>query len=516
MKRLHAFLLAAASAVGWSISPLHAPPAAAADPLGVLVTNQYAGSTCQYNESVLISDPFTGKFKRNLGKVTVPSGRPVGALDEAKPFDLNRKVVALWGGSSEYNQAAAIGVYDMVDNRWSQTIELPSAFALSGGKNPHSVTNLPDGNFAVAQVGALNGSGSGYVVIVSPSGQVLDSEPLDSAHGVEYDGQRKAVFAVGYKTVAKYTYASGNLSHVTDYALPHEPLRADGRAGGHDIRRRRTDNDFYVTADYRMWIFRPDAGTKFDEITKNGQPLGGVKSVDQRFSTTSTEYSYWKDNRFHFLDGTPSSTSDVCLSGYKHGRWIWQTGHKVYPEDVDEPEPNPGTWTPAFRVGAGANAYWIEVFTDADVTGVDVIGKDGQFYLSLAKQAWGGWTGTSPTALATGDNMKFVARRSSDGSTAASITFDWLQNATPATEPGWASTFTLGGGINEWWIEVYVSSAATHVETRVNASLWTALTKQSYGAWAKSMNAPAGSKVIIRAVRADGAKAYSPIYTWLS
>lgn len=172
------------------------------------------------------------------------------------------------------------------------------------------------------------------------------------------------------------------------------------------------------------------------------------------------------------------------------------------------------TFQPSFRVGDGANTWWIEVYTSSDVTGVDVIGDDGTFYMSLPKKSWGAWAASPPTELDPGELVRFVARRSSDGATAGSSNFGWLTQ-TPTTNPGWAATFTIGSGANANWVEVYVSSAATSVEVKVGTGAFTALTKQSWGAWTKSMSVPAGSKVVFRATRSDGARAYSPIYTWL-
>lgn len=169
---------------------------------------------------------------------------------------------------------------------------------------------------------------------------------------------------------------------------------------------------------------------------------------------------------------------------------------------------------PSLRVGDGANTWWIEVFTSSDVTSVDVIGGDGRFYMSLPKKSWGAFAASPPSQLHSGELVRFIARRSSDGATAGSSNFGWLTQ-TPSTDRGWASTFTVGGGANANWVEVYVSSEATAVEVKVGTGAFTALTKQSWGAWTKGMSVPAGSKVVFRATKADGARAYSPVYDWL-
>ena len=48
-----------------------------------------------------------------------------------------------------------------------------------------------------------------------------------------------------------------------------------------------------------------------------------------------------------------------------------------------------------------------------------------------------------------------------------------------------------------------------------SSGAWTALTHQTYGAWAKAINVAAGTKVLFRATRSDSAKAYSSVYNWL-
>ena len=169
---------------------------------------------------------------------------------------------------------------------------------------------------------------------------------------------------------------------------------------------------------------------------------------------------------------------------------------------------------PSFQVGDGASNWWIEVYTSNDVTGVDVIGNDGAFYKTLTKQNWGGWTATAPSQLPAGSLVRFIARRSSDGATAGSNNFSWLQ-AAPTTDPGWVATLTKGSGSSTTWVEVGVSPTAQGVEAKVGNGAFTALTYSSgSGKWGKAMSAPTGSKVVFRATNTAGARAYSSVMTW--
>jgi len=174
-----------------------------------------------------------------------------------------------------------------------------------------------------------------------------------------------------------------------------------------------------------------------------------------------------------------------------------------------------GTFQPSFRVGDGANSWWIEVYTSDDVTGMDVIGGNGRFYLPLTKRSWGAWAGTAPSELASGDLVQFVARRSTDGSSAASANFGWLTTQGPATTPGWSCTFSIGTGASTSRVEVNTSTAAVAVEVKAGTGTFTALTKETTTRWAKAMTVPAGTKVIFRAKSADNAWAYSTVYNWL-
>lgn len=473
-----------------------APPAAhAAESATLLVTNQYGGSTCgAENQRLLLINPFTGA-RTNLGTPNTA----FGVFNEAKPFDLNRKVVALWGGSSDHNQLGGVGVYDRVTGGWTLGKALPTSIE-RGAESPHSIAVLPGGYFAVAHAGNVDGlTPKGFVIVLDPAGNVVNlagSQPLVTAHGVEWDAQRGHLFAVGGTEVKKYTWnqSTATLTPVQSYPLPS--------SGGHDLRRRRTDNDFFLTTNLDNYVFRPDAATKFQPLSI---PQDYVKAIDQRFDGL-TEYAQ-SGSTFRFLDGT-SSSAGACVNFYKGGRWLYAPGERVYPEDGTAPS---GTWSPAFTVGGGANSWWIEIFASSDVASLDVIGNDGQFYMSnVTKQAWGAFAQSPPVELTAGRPIKLIARKA-DGATAASTTFAWL-SGTPATEPGWTATFTRVQ-CTATKLDVGVSSGATSVEARIGSAAWAPMTfNAATGRYERSPGPSAGGKAVVRAVRADGAKAYSPIY----
>lgn len=370
MSRTHTLVAAAVVAGGLAVTSPLTPAAAVTETSNVLVTNQYGGSTCSgTNHQIQIANAFTGQMVQDLNSPNSSWQIP----NDAKPFDLNRKIVALWGGFSTTAGTAGIGVYDRTSNAWTTTIPLTNVER--GGNGPHSITVLPDGYFVVAQTGQYNGSGSGWLLVVSPSGTVTDSEQLASAHGVEWDGSRTALFAIGYSALRRYSYDPGahTITQTNTWTLP-----GPTNPGGHDLRRRRTDNDYNLTVNGAGHVFDPETGTFSGLLKSNGSNVGsGVKSVDQRFDGI-TEYSYYQDNRFHFFHQGPV-TASFCLSGYKQGRWIYAPGEQVFSEDAPGSTPPPA---PSSGIGYG--------FPISGVTPVQSAGAD----LAYGSMWMGYWTNT--------------------------------------------------------------------------------------------------------------------------
>lgn len=383
MSRSTSLVAAALVAGGLTVTAPATPALAVTETSNILVTNQYGGSTCGgTNHQIQIANAFTGALVQDLNSPNSSWQIP----NDAKPFDLNRKVVALWGGSSTTSGTAGIGVYDRTTNAWTTSIPLTNVER--GANGPHSITVLPDGYFAVAQTGSYNSSGSGWVLVVSPTGTVTDSEQLSSAHGVEWDGSRNAVFAIGYNDLRKYTYntTTHTLTQAASYDLPGTD------PGGHDLRRRRTDNDYLLTVNAQGHVFDPETGA-FSSLNKsNGTNVGGgVKSVDTRFDGV-TEYSYYQSNTFNFLD-RGATTAQFCLSGYKQGRWIYAAGEQVYSEDTTTAPPP----APSSGIGYG--------FPVDHVASVQSAGADltyGSFWIGqwVNTYGWGGFRSALDKAIA--------------------------------------------------------------------------------------------------------------------
>jgi PKD repeat protein len=86
----------------------------------------------------------------------------------------------------------------------------------------------------------------------------------------------------------------------------------------------------------------------------------------------------------------------------------------------------------------------------------------------------------------------------SDGKASSS-----LVRVVPVKAP-MTATFTPSGGVNEWWVDVRVeaSNPPVSVEARTGNGAWVPLKKTSWGTWAASFHAPAGSTVSFRATDA--------------
>lgn len=68
---------------------------------------------------------------------------------------------------------------------------------------------------------------------------------------------------------------------------------------------------------------------------------------------------------------------------------------------------------------------------------------------------------------------------------------------------------------NNWWVQgdVKANQGIARVDARVNGGSWVPLTKQSWGAWAKSFYVPSGARVELRATSTGGATdTSSPVY----
>ncbi len=183
------------------------------------------------------------------------------------------------------------------------------------------------------------------------------------------------------------------------------------------------------------------------------------------------------------------------------------------------PPPPPGGSFSATFTPTGANEWWIQVHvtTGNALSGVDAR-VNGGTWQPLTLQSWGDWAASYHAA--SGSTVEFRAT-DTGGNTAQSGCYLWTSMAATTCggsppPPTFAATFSNVRG-NEWWEETDVSvtgSTLAGVDVAINGGAWTALDHQSYGSWAKSLHAPAGSTVQFRARSTDGQTATSTTYHW--
>ena len=170
----------------------------------------------------------------------------------------------------------------------------------------------------------------------------------------------------------------------------------------------------------------------------------------------------------------------------------------------------PGGFTASFNVPSSVNEWWVEVAVTANQGVASVCAQvNGGACTALAKQSWGSWA--KSFHVPAGSQVVFKAT-STGGAVASSQPVSWLG----ASGGAFTANFTPKAVGNDWWVEVDVGAnqALQRVEAKVNGGAWTPLTKQSWGSWAKSLNAPNGSTVTFRAVSTSGAMVTSQTYAW--
>ncbi|MEU1419803.1 DUF6528 family protein [Kitasatospora sp. NPDC005751] len=130
----------------------------------------------------------------------------------------------------------------------------------TGGANPHSVELLPDGNVAVAA--STGGWVRLYAASRGPRSTVHAVYPLKGAHGVQWDGRTRLLWAVGDDELTALrvggTPAAPVLTAARSIPLP-EP-------GGHDLAPvLAAPGRFWVSTAEHLWQFDP-AGGRFTRV----------------------------------------------------------------------------------------------------------------------------------------------------------------------------------------------------------------------------------------------------------
>lgn len=132
-------------------------------------------------------------------------------------------------------------------------------------------------------------------------------------------------------------------------------------------------------------------------------------------------------------------------------------------------------------------------------------------YFGPAESSWGvkySWGGKKSGY----DELVTLLKGSTSAPTPAPTTTTTAPSTTGGASPSPSDTFTDVKG-NEWWVQANVAGSPAKVEARVNGGAWNLLQQQNWGAWAKSIHAPTGSTVELRATWSSGG-ATSASYRW--
>jgi acid phosphatase len=179
------------------------------------------------------------------------------------------------------------------------------------------------------------------------------------------------------------------------------------------------------------------------------------------------------------------------------------------------PAPAPG-FAATFSPCCG-NDWWVQTGVSSATSVASVCASvNGGACQPLADRGWG-WA--SSFYVPTGATLRFTAT-SSSGATATSGGYSWPTAAPVAgstsAPSAFAATFSNMRG-NAWWVESDVATSGVTlagVDASINGGAWIPLFHTSWGSWAKSIYAPAGSQVRFRADASDGSSVISAPKTW--
>lgn len=165
----------------------------------------------------------------------------------------------------------------------------------------------------------------------------------------------------------------------------------------------------------------------------------------------------------------------------------------------------------------GGNEWWLEAKVSPRPDAVQAMDTGGS-WKTMTLRSWGEWAASFH--IEPGHQVK--VRASHGGTWTESCWFahpaGGCASSTPTPPPpssgSFQASFRNARG-NEWWVEADVSVSGgtlAGVDARVDGGAWIALSKTSWGSWAKSFHAD--GTVEFRARATDGQQALSARYPW--
>jgi hypothetical protein len=162
--------------------------------------------------------------------------QPFATTDDCKPIDGGANVLVT-------SSAGGVGIFDRVTHK-------TTFYAMAA--NAHSACLLPGGYVAVAASTAPEGNRVMVFHRDEPERSHF-STPLYSAHGVEWDDERRLLYAVGMDVIQTYSWSAPRLVPENSFALPDR--------GGHELSPGLSDSELIVSTHSRVFVFDKDKGT---------------------------------------------------------------------------------------------------------------------------------------------------------------------------------------------------------------------------------------------------------------
>lgn len=217
---------------------------------------------------------------------------------------------------------------------------------------------------------------------------------------------------------------------------------------------------------------------------------------------------------------TAKAAQKVWVDGVKAERATTTTTPVPAPTPTPAPTPVTG-FTATMTPRASSNEWWVDVTATATKTISTVqISADGGAWTTLPKTSWGTYAKSMHIVKGTMVTLRATA---TDGQVSTGTPFAYLGATATAPAPApapapttFTATFAPKSVGNDYWVETAVTSSKTitKVEAKLGGGSWTVLPKDSWGTYAKSLNAPNGTPIVFRATNSAGQTATSQTVVW--
>lgn len=414
-----------------------------------------------------------------------------------------------------------------VDVRVSSTMTVASVSAIHDGKAPVALGKSSWGTWSKS----FHAPAGGEMVFRATDtyGRTVDSAPMPwlkqpnraptAAIDVMIDGMTVQVDASRSADAdgdtLSYSYELGDGATATGRTATHTYQAA----GQYQVVLKVSDGTATTTATRSVTVEAPNKAPVAALVaTADGLKVHVDASASSDADGDALTYSY------NFGDGATATGATATHTYKAAGTYVvgvtvsdGEASAKAEKQVVAEAPPFGATFTPSKNV----NPWWVDVKVDANgpVAKVEASVNGGSF-VTLEKTNWGTY---AKSFHAPRGHIVFTATDTA-GQKVTSERMSWLGGSaepTPAPQPTpqpapqpFDAQFAAKG--NPWWVEASVQSASkvTKVEASVNGGSFVTLPPTSWGAYAKSFHAPAGT-IVLRATNDKGQTDTSEAMPWL-